>query len=136
MSIASPKEQWQMTDRNAQEMSSTDRAMAERGHQSLTASSRLCLVPRHEFIGIAGRHHSRQAWSSFANDEIETSVDDAKAATARELQVHVTLQFHMENSVWDVIHKEVMDWRDTSWTSMHLPGDMMCMHASTSFLSE
>lgn len=121
--------------RNAQEMSSTDRASSEDRHQSTTNSSRLCLVPQHKSIGIAGRQHSRQAWLTNSDDEVETSVDDAEATTARELQEYVTLQFHMHNSVWDVIHKEVMDWRDTSWTSMHLPSDMMCMLASISFLS-
>ena len=36
------------------------------------------------------------------------------------------LRFHMGNSVWDVIHNEVMDWRDSSWTSMNLPGSKAC----------
>ena len=37
-----------------------------------------------------------------------------------------SLRFHMDNSVWDVIHEEVMDWRDSSWTSMNLPGNKTC----------
>ena len=32
----------------------------------------------------------------------------------------------MGNNVWDVIHKEVMDWRDSSWTSMNLLGNKTC----------
>ncbi len=41
-----------------------------------------------------------------------------------------TLRFHVENSVWDVIHKEVMNWRDSSWTSMDLPGNKTCENDS------
>ena len=34
-----------------------------------------------------------------------------------------SLRFHMDNDGWDVIQKEVMDWQDSIWSSMHLPGD-------------
>lgn len=37
-----------------------------------------------------------------------------------------SLRFYVDHSAWDVIHKELMDWRDTSWSSMHLPGGRMC----------
>ena len=113
------------------EMSSTDRASGMDENQSTTDSSSICLVPRYNFVGTAGHQCSRQACLTISDEEIETQVHDAKAATARELQVNVTLQFHMDSSVWDVIQKEVMDWRHSSWTSMHLPRDMMCMLAST-----
>ncbi len=36
------------------------------------------------------------------------------------------LRFYLDNSAWDVIHKELMDWRDSSWSSMHLPESRMC----------
>ena len=37
-----------------------------------------------------------------------------------------SLRFYVDNSAWDVIHKELMDWRDSSWSSMHLPESQMC----------
>ena len=37
-----------------------------------------------------------------------------------------SLRFHMDNSAWDLIHEEVMDWRDSSWTWMSLPGNQTC----------
>ncbi len=117
-------------------MSPADRASRTAGHRSSTDTYRLCLVPPHDVIGIAGYPHSRQASVTVANDGIKSSVNDAKVATARKFQENVTLQFHMNSSVWDVIHKEVMDWRDSSWTSMHLPGDMMCMLFPTPFVIE
>ena len=38
----------------------------------------------------------------------------------------LTLMNSMENSVWDVIHDEMMDWRDPNWTSMNLPDNKTC----------
>jgi len=74
---------------------------------------------------------------TISDHEIETSLDDdAKAATAKEPQEKVILQFHMDSSVWDMIYKELMEWSDSSWISMHLPGDKMSMLATTSFLSQ
>jgi len=111
-------------------------ASRKAGHRSSTDTYRLCLVPPHDVIGIAGYPHSRQASVTVANDGIKSSVNDAKVATARKFQENVIFQFHMNSSAWDVIHKEVMDWRDSSWTSMHLPGDTMCMLCPTSFVIE
>lgn len=34
--------------------------------------------------------------------------------TANEREKNYSLRFHMDNDAWDVIHKEVMDWRDSS----------------------
>ena len=65
------------------------------------------------------------------DDEICTSGDEpstANSASPRIQEACSCLRFHMDNSVWDVIHKEVLDWRDSSWTSMNLPGNKMCEH--------
>ena len=37
-----------------------------------------------------------------------------------------SLRFHMDNCMWDIIHNEVMDWRDSSWSSMNIPGNKTC----------
>ena len=36
------------------------------------------------------------------------------------------LHFRMDNSVWNVIHDEMMDWHDSNWTSMNLPDNKTC----------
>ena len=36
-----------------------------------------------------------------------------------------SLRFYVGDSVWDLIQKELMDWRDSSWSSMHLPEKQM-----------
>ena len=55
--------------------------------------------------------------------------DDPSSADTRSTEIEEacpSLTFHMDNSVWDVIHEEVMDWRDLSWTWMSLPGNKTC----------
>ena len=37
-----------------------------------------------------------------------------------------SLRFYVDNSAWDVIHEELMDWRDSSGSSMHVPESRMC----------
>ena len=64
-----------------------------------------------------------------ADSETTTPGDDPWSANAMlngMEEACSNLCFHMDNSVWDVIHDEVMDWRDSSWTSMNLPGNKTC----------
>ena len=66
---------------------------------------------------------------AITDDEIIPSSDDsspAHVALPRLQEACFSLRFHMDNSVWDVVHEEVMDWRDSSWTSMNLPGKKTC----------
>ena len=37
-----------------------------------------------------------------------------------------SLRFYVDNSAWDVIHEELMDWRDSTWSSLHVPESRMC----------
>lgn len=63
------------------------------------------------------------------NDKITTSSDDpstAYAALTISQEAYPGLRFHMRHSVLDIIHKEVVDWRDSSWTSTNLPGNKTC----------
>ena len=43
-----------------------------------------------------------------------------------------SLRFYVNHNAWDIIHKELMDWRDLSWSSMQLPGGRMCKISVTS----
>lgn len=67
--------------------------------------------------------------SAITDGELNTSTtpgDDssnAYAVSSRMQEACSSLRFHVDNSVWDVIHQEVMNWRDSSWTSMNLPGN-------------
>ena len=38
---------------------------------------------------------------------------------------HHSLRFYVDHNAWDIIHEELMDWRDLSWSSMHLPRERM-----------
>lgn len=64
-----------------------------------------------------------------ADSAITASNHDQSSANAMLIEMEEAssrLRFHMDNDVWDVIHDEVMDWRDSSWTSMNLPGNKTC----------
>ena len=64
-----------------------------------------------------------------ADSEATTLSDNPSSADTMLIEIEGTcpnLRFNMDNSVWDVIHEEVMDWRDSSWISMNLPGNRTC----------
>ena len=66
---------------------------------------------------------------AMADSKISTPSEDASSANSILIGMEdacSSLRFHMDNSVWDIIHEEVMDWRDSSWTSMDLPGKKTC----------
>ena len=43
-----------------------------------------------------------------------------------------SLRFYVDHSAWDVIHEKLMDWRDSSWSSLHLPENRMCKRSVSS----
>lgn len=55
---------------------------------------------------------------------ITSSGDSSTAYTAltRMQEAGYSLRFHIDNNVWDVIHKELMGWRESSRTSVNLLG--------------
>ncbi len=57
------------------------------------------------------------------DNKLVTPSPDSSPAYAKSAKM---LRFHMDNNAWDVINQEVMDWRDSSLTSMSLPGNKMC----------
>lgn len=62
------------------------------------------------------------------NETISSSDDPSTscAALAKKQEACSSLRFHMDNSVWDIIHKEGINWRDPSLKSMSLPGNKTC----------
>ena len=66
---------------------------------------------------------------AISDDEVITPSDDSlsvDATLAKEEEYCSRLHFRMDKSVWDVIHNEMMDWRDSTWTSMNLPENKTC----------
>ena len=97
---------------------------------------RLSPIHRHKLINMARSCRPSYPFLLITNNEDMSLSDDpgtAFAASTKKPGACSTLRFHMDNSVWDVIHKEVMDWRDSSWTSMNLPGKRMCENNSQSY---
>ena len=43
-----------------------------------------------------------------------------------------SLRFYVDHSAWDAIHEKLMDWRDSSWSSLHLPESRMCKRSVSS----
>ena len=43
-----------------------------------------------------------------------------------------SLRFYVDHSAWDIIHEKLMDWRDSSWSSLHLPESRMCKRSVSS----
>lgn len=98
-------------------------------HQPSHDNDQLHLVARHKCIQIARPQPLPCPYLAISDDEIQASihkqeVDGLTAARAR--IVSSSLRIQMDSSVWDIIHKEVMDWQDSSWTSIHLPGNRAC----------
>lgn len=69
---------------------------------------------------------SNQPWLILSDDELDTSLEDAKRTPVRESQDIANIRFHIDNSAWEVIHKEVKDWWGSSWAYMALPAEKTC----------
>ena len=95
---------------------------------------RLCLFPLPRELCTPRPNQRSQPCQTMTKYKSHTSMDHSDVAAAMDLMEHCTLRFHMDLNAWDVIEKQVMDWRDSSWTSMALPGNKMCM--SYSFLMD
>lgn len=72
--------------------------------------------PSHPFLAMPDGKINTPSEDPSSTSAISTEMEEASSR----------LRFHMGNSVWDVIQNEVMEWRDSSWTSMNLPGSKTC----------
>lgn len=93
------------------------------GLRSIVDNPTISLVPPHKFIDKDRPCRPSHPFLATTDDEMSTSSDDSSApytASVRMQEASSTLGFHMDNSVWDVIHKGVMDWREPNRTSMNL----------------
>ena len=114
---------------NDHQDSTTIRIDEAAGQSLLNESHEILLVPRHKLARIA----SPQKLVSSCIDILESALhpstlapEEVDPTIADECGRGYCLRVHMDSNAWDVIHKEVMDWRDSSWSSMHLPGNRMC----------
>ena len=94
--------------------------------RSIFGNSTLSLVPQFKFIDKARPCRSSPPFLAIDDDEINTSRDDSSTPCIASISLQeasYSLRFQMEKSVWDVIYKEVINCRDSNWTSMTLPGN-------------
>lgn len=94
--------------------------------QSRTHSPRIAAdQPADDLRYVVGSYPSL----AITNNRINTPSDDSSTTyvgVTRLKDACPSLCFQMDNKVWDVVHEEMMDWRDSSWTSMDLPGKKTC----------
>ena len=111
------------------QFSPTDHRNKVVGHPLTTEGHKIVLLPRHKLTGTATPRQSTHPYFNISDDEDQSPTNDSgeiNLPTAKDRKTDQSLRFHMDISTWDVIHKEVIDWHDSSWSSMHLPGDTMC----------
>ena len=85
-----------------------------------------CPVSWHTVTSVAGYDQSTHPCLNKCDHKLDLSMGDARMAATIESYGHSTLHFLVDNSVWEIIHGEIMDWRDPFWTSMGLPENMTC----------
>ena len=93
--------------------------------RSIAGHPTLSLVSRHGFIDMARPCRPSYPSTAIIDHAVFTSIDSPLQEACP------SLRFHVDNSVWDLIQKEVMDWRDSSWTSVNLPGNKTCERPSS-----
>ena len=73
-------------------------------------------------------HPSVSPFSAISDDDFSLSAigEHTNTVDKGDQKASQSLRFYVDPKAWDVIHEELMDWRDTSWSSMHLPGSRMC----------
>ena len=73
-------------------------------------------------------HPSVSPFSAIPNDEFNLSAigEQTNTVDRGDQKRNHSLRFYVDPKAWDVLYEEQMDWRDTSWSSMHLPGNRMC----------
>ena len=95
---------------------------------SLTKSGELVGVPDIKLTRMTNVRSSLCPFLAIADEESKPSGIGKHMNTVDngDWEGSPSLRFYVDNSAWDVIHEELMDWRDSSWSSMHLPESRMC----------
>ena len=91
-------------------------------------SPELVRVPDIKLTRRTNVHPSVSPFLAISDDEFNPSCigEQTNTVDSGDQEGSHILRFHVDNSAWDVIHKELMDWRDSSWSSMYLPESRMC----------
>ena len=96
------------------------------GRPLLNDSHKIVFAPRYKFTRMVSLEKSAYPYFNISKNEVHPSaieLGETDPVAANEREKNYSLRFHMDNDARDVIHKEVMDWRDSSWSSMHLLGN-------------
>ena len=92
------------------------------GDRSLNEYKRRQLLVQEELFDDALSDRAIDPYRVLSYYEINKMMN--RTGLPRIVGSHIRIQ--MDSSVWHVIEKGTMDWRDTSWTSLHLPGKRTC----------
>ena len=97
-------------------------------------SGELARVPDNKFTRRANVRPSVSPFLAISDDESSPSGIGEQTNTVDngEWEGSPSLRFYVNHSAWDVIHEKLMDWRDSSWSSMHLPESRMCKRSVSS----
>jgi len=108
------------------------RSTGENEGESIISGNGTSVASHHKRINIARPQQATQLWLSLDENEFDTLTDEIETdmVRTRVSQISPNIRFHVDSNVWDVIHKEVMDWRDSSWTHMAVPENQTCMSLS------
>ena len=114
---------------NDHEESTTIRIDEAAAQSLLNESHEILFVPRHKLARMASPQKPASSCIDIMESALHPSTlapEEVDPTIANKCGRSYSLRVHMVSNAWDVIHKEVMDWRDSSWPSMHLPGNRMC----------
>ena len=97
-------------------------------------SGELVRAPDNKLTRRTNARPSVSPFLAISHDESNTSGVGEQANTVDngDQKGSPSLRFYVDNCAWDVIREEVMDWRDSSWSSMHLPESRMCKRSVSS----
>ena len=118
---------WEVDRLSAEEMvSSVKHESAQKSSELLSRDDDRRLFPRYQLTDMA-EPRATQFCVIGGNDKLQQPIYGTKPAIAVDCREHSSLRLFMDNSAWDIVYMEVMDWRDASWTSMDLPEAKTCM---------
>ena len=110
--------------------------------KSKNNAAKLSPIKTGELVGVLDnkltrRNNIRPSVSPFlaiSDDEFSPSgiAEQTNTVDNGEWEGSPSLRFYVDHSAWDVIHKQLMGWRDSSWSSMHLPESRMCKRSVSS----
>ena len=94
--------------------------------EALTYGDGLCHESLHQVVDRSIHQQPSEDCTKSSDYELDASQNDLKVTPVADFKGYSTVIFEMDQEVWRVVHDNVMDWRDPSWTSMELPHHRLC----------